>query len=248
MMRFRNLIIHFHFPAYCRYFAEKRRKQRKNAVNSSTLRTVDGKPIPNSLFARTAPVVPPPNTRNDMAVHLQAKKDAYDILRSLRYLTPLEKERRLQGTAPGTIAIPPPIEIPVDTDNDETFGLSSKGSTRSTSNLPTSRKNRQRSALQQSRSLDAMLCDSDRPSTAPAKVTLTPHAALQRPVTPSPKASSRLLFFPNNSRPDSARRPSTANVINRTANVITISPAPRPASGVQRLRLRSPKHMRGSVS
>lgn len=244
----------------CRYFSKSRKNTTRWASSNPVLVTVDGKPIVNSLHAATALSLPPPNTRKDMIAQLRAKKEAYDIIRSLRYLTPLEKQNRL--SIQSGVGIPPPIEIPAYERSEEVTSApstrSSMKATRSSSNLPTSRTHRQRAAFQQSRSLAAILSDSDRPSTAPTRpgqtYTLTPKAfksvtpvsvrAAGTPVgvgTPLGGAGKALGF----GRPQTAN---AAHIISSNSGSGKLATVSRPqSSGAVRLNLRTPKHMHGGM-
>jgi hypothetical protein len=134
----------------CRFFAERRRNQRPVTAPNPFLRTIDGKQIKSSISPYTT-YVPPPESdaRGELNVKLSAKREAYDILRSIRYMNVPEKQA-YRGMA--ALAIPPY--------DPQSLSLQDSGS-RSSSNLPTSRKQpalpRRGHALRKSQSLDAML-------------------------------------------------------------------------------------------
>jgi hypothetical protein len=240
-----------------RYFAERRRKMRPVRVTNPLFVTADGKPIVNSLNPATVLTKAPPDTRKEMTARLAAKRDAYDILRSLRYLSPLEKERRQKQGIAGTFSIPPPIDVSQpyvpSTDGGEVATwtgpspISSVGGTRYSSNLPTSRRHRHVTAVQQARAMGAILCDAEdqRPRTAPAQVVTV--------ITSKPlEGSPRIACIPAHGFSATQRaRPGTANAAYRSSGagigadaINSVRVRPQSSGGaMQRLRLRSPKHM-----
>lgn len=190
----------------CRYFAAKRRQSRPRTAGNPYLVTVDGKPIANSLSAGTNILISEPSSRQDLSVQLAAKREAYDIIRSIRFQRPAEKQRNYLELHPGTGLAP--LKIPtLDTYAEESSlelsqGPSSLDYSRHSSNLPTGRRHRGRSALRKCQSLDALL---GRPSEEVQVVKLTSHAAVLS--SASPIASARPLSAYqalHNSRPSTA--------------------------------------------
>lgn len=197
----------------CRYFAAMRR-QRPHTASNPYLVTVDGKPITNSLGFPTSMPVKQPVSKEDLAIQLAAKRDAYDVMRSIRFQRPAEQQRNYleqHSAAAGFM----PLRIPtLDTYAEESSlnlnqsQTSSMEYSRHSSNLPTnrSRQARARSAIRKTQSLDALLSGPalTRAEEAARVVRLTSHAAVL--TSASPIASARPL-----SAYQAISRPSTAN-------------------------------------
>ena len=175
-----------------RYFAERRKQLHTHAKANPHLRTAEGKPIPNSLGPEVNTIIPQASTVAIKAAELAAKKDAYEILRKLKYMSPMERARRrsimavsiaqtgdLRAAAAAAVLAVTELEL------GKTNADSSVDGSRHSSNIPTSRSRsaRHRSALHRSQSLEAFITSKHhpRPSTAPSAVTLTATTAMSIP-------------------------------------------------------------------
>lgn len=227
-----------------RYFAAMRR-QRPHTASNPYLVTVDGKPIINSLGSATSMPVKQPASKEDLAIQLAAKRDAYDVMRSIRFQRPSEQHPAAVGLTPLWIASLNTCAEENSLNNSQSQ-VSSMEYSRHSSNLPTNRgrQPRARSAMRKTQSLDALLSGPalTKAEEAARVVRLTSHAAVL--TTASPIASARPL-----SAYQAISRPSTANAamkaiasISKNAGTGSGMKAATPkAASSQIYTLRSPK-------